>query len=258
VGFPAKKELDMTQHKDRKAKIRARMAQTGEPYAEAARQLDGAGQARLASPPGWRSARPGERLVLVIVCDMAYDLMMASLGPLYEQDADGELDTIQAQQTLSEAAYKAWASAARRIGAEWGYRVETYPAPGDVPPEGVIPTTTPYGDGCAADEEGRTVEGDLWQAAHDAFEVKPQAGTWIVAETMISASTDRPQGSTGVRWTDTNWTECFAVIDATQNGVLGGGYEKASPGEFVFDAALSGEDDCACDRHLEMRRERQS
>jgi hypothetical protein len=29
----------MTQHKDRKTQIRARMAKTGEPYAEAARQL---------------------------------------------------------------------------------------------------------------------------------------------------------------------------------------------------------------------------
>jgi hypothetical protein len=32
----------MTQHKDRKARIRARMAETGEPYSEAARQLGAA------------------------------------------------------------------------------------------------------------------------------------------------------------------------------------------------------------------------
>jgi hypothetical protein len=46
----------MTQYKDRKAKIRARMAQTGESYAEAARQIDAAaGLARLTPPPTWRS-----------------------------------------------------------------------------------------------------------------------------------------------------------------------------------------------------------
>jgi hypothetical protein len=42
-----------------KAKIRARMAQTGEPYSEAARQIDStAGPARLTPPPGWRSVLP--------------------------------------------------------------------------------------------------------------------------------------------------------------------------------------------------------
>ena len=49
----------MTQNRDRKNKIRARMAAAGEPYSEAARQIDrAAGQARLTPPPGWRSALP--------------------------------------------------------------------------------------------------------------------------------------------------------------------------------------------------------
>ena len=49
----------MTQNRDRKNKIRARMAATGEPYSEAARQVDSAaGQARLKPPPGWRSVLP--------------------------------------------------------------------------------------------------------------------------------------------------------------------------------------------------------
>jgi hypothetical protein len=40
----------VTQNKDRKAKIRARMAQTGEPYTEAARQVDAG---KPAAPPEW-------------------------------------------------------------------------------------------------------------------------------------------------------------------------------------------------------------
>ena len=39
---PRRKDIIMTQHKDRKARIRARMAETGEPYSEAARQLGAA------------------------------------------------------------------------------------------------------------------------------------------------------------------------------------------------------------------------
>lgn len=37
---PSRKDIAMTQHKDRKQQIRARMAATGEPYAAAARNLD--------------------------------------------------------------------------------------------------------------------------------------------------------------------------------------------------------------------------
>lgn len=87
------------------------------------------------------------------------------------------------------AAYDAWARAARRIGAEWGYEIETHPDLGDVLPNGAIPTYTPCEDGPARGEERRTVEGDLLQAADDAFKVKKRRGKWIVAETIISAST---------------------------------------------------------------------
>src|SRR6266852_4043941 len=38
---PRRKDATMTQHKDRKQAIRARMAETGEPYTEAARKLGG-------------------------------------------------------------------------------------------------------------------------------------------------------------------------------------------------------------------------
>jgi hypothetical protein len=77
----------MTQHKDRKAKIRARMAQTGEPYAEAARQVNSAAdRAQLTPPPGWRSVLPemlstwrdGDRRV-VEVLDAASGRRLASV-----------------------------------------------------------------------------------------------------------------------------------------------------------------------------------
>jgi hypothetical protein len=130
-----------------------------------------------------QGAESEDQPTLIVVCDMAYDMQMAYLGPLHEQDADNDWETIRAQEKFNDAAYEAWARAARRIGAEWGYEIETHPAPGDVLPEGVIPTSTPYEFGSAPYGEGRTVEGDLWQAAHDAFDVvKGQDGTWTVIE----------------------------------------------------------------------------
>jgi hypothetical protein len=59
----------------------------------------------------------------------------------------------------------------------------------------------------------------------------------------------RPDGATGIHWTDTSWTECFAVIDATVSG-----YDQPSPGKYVSDPAITGEDGCACNAHRELRK----
>lgn len=130
----------------------------------------------------------GKRPVLIVVRSMDYDLAMVGIGPMWEPDADGGAAPHRAQIELMIAAYEAWARAARRIGAEWGYEVETHPDPGGVLPNGALPTYTPFEDGPARGEERRTVEDELSKAAEDAFEVRKRGGKWIVAETVISPS----------------------------------------------------------------------
>ena len=68
----------------------------------------------------------------------------------------------------------------------------------------------------------------------------------------ITRATERPHGATGVHWTRPDYTECLAVVAFDAIGDCQG---ADTQGEFVFDASLTGGDDCGCDSHAEMRRD---
>lgn len=63
----------------------------------------------------------------------------------------------------------------------------------------------------------------------------------------ISRATARPGDATGVLWAKTDYTTCFAVIDADTTG----GYDKPADGVFMTTAALTGVGGCGCDAHAE-------
>ena len=67
----------------------------------------------------------------------------------------------------------------------------------------------------------------------------------------ISVDTIRPDGATGVHWTAHGIVLCFARMDSA--GWRPGWRDAGVPGEFVFEPALTGEDDCACDWHTWVR-----
>lgn len=65
---------------------------------------------------------------------------------------------------------------------------------------------------------------------------------------LLCKCSARPEGATGIRWTGTNLTQCFAIIDYDECG------EEPAPGVLVTDPALTGDaDDCACDTHAKWR-----
>lgn len=99
------------------------------------------------------------------------------------------------------------------------------------------------------------------QGDHPGGEFEDEDGRWVfTAEHRYDVTYDedgfidwpnQPEGATGVRWTDNKWTECVGVIHAYEQNGMG----PEIPGEWLFDPALTGEDDCACDTHAEIRRD---
>ena len=58
---------------------------------------------------------------------------------------------------------------------------------------------------------------------------------------------DQADGATAIRWTDTDWVECLAVVQT--HGTFGPGWWLTGP-EYTGD-----DETCACDAHAEWRRQ---
>lgn len=107
-------------------------------------------------------------------------------------------------------------------------------------------------EGFVVGECGHRVAGSEWRAGFRNCERCGENKRTGDNAMMITASTPRPENATGVRWhaAGVNWEECFALIDAGPED-----YDTPMNGEFTFDADLTGNADCPCDGHVEVRAE---